>query len=459
MPVLPEFPRCSYLQTGEIFKSKIPLSHYMTQGSGHPLDGEDESKSVGDIFTEGISLGFADPVQFNTDNMQQQIQTNQNLLDNQPEGSGQNPIDANRIIMQNQQMFGGTISGSVGQGLWDHKSEKPKNGEKTKQFLIGVGIPTAVFILSAIIIISTDPYAGNSWGDEYSEVYLPIDQSTSEPQMFELGLSSDQFVYSCYFFSPSDSYYYQQNYIDCWDSTDYYIEETYYDYGGYYYETPVTGVFYHYLDIDYDLNRITLDDGIVSIPGENLSVDGVLMLSYRTENGNWERVEDIMPSIENNSTGIFYDLTEYHSIVSLSGGFSYQKNNSTVWIDYNCESYSYNQFFQCAPNYEIEYTTVQIGNIYSENQTAWIAIPEEMDVISVSFYIFDESEMITDSDWLMYEIASVAMPILSFIAVIATAVVGFSNNRKSQGWGAISSIIVAPAIFVISSIIYLIFFW
>ena len=218
-------------------------------------------------------------------------------------------------------------------------------------------------------------------------------------------------------------------------------------------------MFYHYLDIDYDLNRITLDDGIVSIPGENLSVDGVLMLSYRTENGNWERVEDIMPSIENNSTGIFYDLSEYHSIVSLSGGFSYQKNNSTVWIDYNCESYSYNQFFQCAPNYEIEYTTVQIGNIYSENQTAWIAIPEEMDVISVSFYIFDESEMITDSDWLMYEIASVAMPILSFIAVIATAVVGFSNNRKSQGWGAISSIIVAPAIFVISSIIYLIFFW
>ena len=461
MPVLPEFPRCSYLQTGEIFKSKNSVSRHMTQGSGHPLDGGDEPKSVnvGNIFTEGISLGFAEPAQFNTDNMQQQIQTNQNLLDNQAQDSVQNPIDANRIMIQNQQMFGGTISGSVGQGFWDHKSEKPKNGEKTKQFLVGVGIPTAVFILSAIIIISTDPYTGNSWGDEYSEVYLPIDQSTSEPQMFELGLSSDQFVYSCSFYDPSISHYRQQNVIDCWDSTDYYIEETYYDYGGYYYETPVTGVFYHYLDIDYDLNRITLDDGIVSIPGENLSVDGVLMLSYRTENGNWERVEDIMPSIENNSTGIFYDLSEYHSIVSLSGGFSYQKNNSTVWIDYNCESYSYNQFFQCAPNYEIEYTTVQIGNIYSENQTAWIAIPEEMDVISVSFYIFDESEMITDSDWLMYEIASVAMPILSFFAVIATAVVGFSNNRKSQGWGAISSIIVAPAIFVISSIIYLIFFW
>ena len=273
-------------------------------GFRSPLDGGDESKSVGDIFTEGISLGFADPVQFNTDNMQQQIQTNQNLLNNQAQSSVHNPIDANQIMMQNQQMFGGTISGSVGQGLWDHKSEKPKNGEKTKQFLIGVGIPTAVFILSAIIIISTDPYAGNSWDDEYSEVYLPIDQSTSEPQMFELGLSSDQFVYSCSFYDPSISHY-QQNVIDCWDSTDYYIEETYYDYGGYYYETPVTGVFYHYLDIDYDLNRITLDDGIVSIPGENLSVDGVLMLSYRTENGNWERVEDIMPSIENNSMVFF----------------------------------------------------------------------------------------------------------------------------------------------------------
>ena len=46
MPVLPEFPRCSYLQTGEIFKSKIPVSRHMTQGSGHPLDGGDEPKSV-----------------------------------------------------------------------------------------------------------------------------------------------------------------------------------------------------------------------------------------------------------------------------------------------------------------------------------------------------------------------------------------------------------------------------
>ena len=113
------------------------------------------------------------------------------------------------------------------------------------------------------------------------------------------------------FFDPSDSYYYQQNYIDCRDSTDYYIEDTYYDYGGYYYETPVTGVFYHYLDMDYDLTTITLEDGWMSIPGENLSVDGVLILAYRTENGNWERVEDIMPSIENNSSGIFYDLSEY----------------------------------------------------------------------------------------------------------------------------------------------------
>ena len=102
MPVLPEFPRCSYLQTGEIFKSKIPLSRYMTQGPGHPLDGGDDPNSVGNIFTDGISMGFADSVQFNTDNMQQQIQTNQNLLDNQPQGSGQNPIDANRIARRAQ---------------------------------------------------------------------------------------------------------------------------------------------------------------------------------------------------------------------------------------------------------------------------------------------------------------------------------------------------------------------
>ncbi|MEC8736534.1 MAG: hypothetical protein VXX39_06210, partial [Candidatus Thermoplasmatota archaeon] len=61
----------------------------MTQGSGHPLDGGDEPKSVnvGNIFTEGISMGFADPAQFNIDNMQKQIQTNQNLLNNQAQGS------------------------------------------------------------------------------------------------------------------------------------------------------------------------------------------------------------------------------------------------------------------------------------------------------------------------------------------------------------------------------------
>ena len=459
MPALLEFPRYSYLQTGEIFKSKNSVSRHMTQGSGHPLDGGDESKSVGNIFTEGISLGFADPVQFNTDNMQQQIQTNQNLLNNQAQSSVQNPIDANQIMMQNQQMFGGTISGSVGQGFWDHKNEQPKNGEKTRQFLVGVGIPTAVFILSAIIIISTDPYAGNSWDSEYSEEYLPVDQSTNELQMFELDLNSDQFVYSCYFFSPSDSYYYQQNYIDCRDSTDYYVEDTYYDYGGYYYETPVTGVFYHYLDIDYDLTRITLDDGWVSIPGENLSVDGVLMLTYRTENGNWERVEDIMPSIENNSSGIFYDLSEYYSIVSLSGGFSYEKNNSTVWIDYNCESYSYNQIFQCYPNYEIEYTSVQIGNIYSENQTAWIAIPEEMEVNSVSFYIFDESEVITENDWLMYDVATVAMPIFSILSILVTSIMGFTTNRKPQGWGAIVSIPMGIVVIVLANIIYWTYYW
>ena len=433
----------------------------MTQGSGHPLDGEDEPKSVsvGNIFTEGISMGFADPMQVNTENMQQQIQTNQNLLNNQTQGSVQNPIDANQIMMQNQQMFGGTISGSVGQGFWDHKNEQPKNGEKTKQFFIGVGIPTAVFILSAIMIISTDPYVGNSWNSEYSEENLPVDQSTNELQMFELDLNSDQFVYSCYFFSPSDSYYYQQNYIDCEDSTDYYIEDTYYEYGGYYYETPVTGVFYHYLDMDYDLTTITLEDGWMSIPGENLSVDGVLMLAYRTENGYWETAEDIMPSIENNSTGIFYDLSEYDEIVSLSGGFSYQENNSTVWIDYNCDSDYYSQIFHCYQSYEVEYTTVQIGNIYAENQTAWIAFPEEMDVNSVSFYIFDESEVITDNDWLMYDIATVAMPIFSILSILATSIIGFTTDRKPQGWGAIVSIPMGIGVIIVSNIIYWTYYW
>ena len=78
-------------------------------------------------------------------------------------------------------MFGGTISGSVGQGLWDHKVRSQKM-EKDKTVFDRRRNPDSGFILSAIIIISTDPYAGNSWGDEYSEVYLPIDQSTSEPK-------------------------------------------------------------------------------------------------------------------------------------------------------------------------------------------------------------------------------------------------------------------------------------
>ena len=109
------------------------------------------------------------------------------------------------------------------------------------------------------------------------------------------------------------------------------------------------------------------------------------------------------------------------------------ENDTTVRIDYYCRN-DWRGEIQCYTNSEVQYDTVKIGDIFTENQTVWISVPEDMDVTSVVFYIFDESEMITDSDWLMYEIASVAMPILSLIAVIATAVVGFTNNRKSQGW-------------------------
>lgn len=430
----------------------------MTQGSRHPLDGEDEPNqvNVGNIFTDGISMGFVNSADVNTDEMTKQIQTNQNLLNNQTQTTENNPYSPNQVMMQNQQMFGGSLSGAVGQGFWDHKIEQPPKGQKTKQFLTGLGIPTAVFILSAIIIISADPYAGIGWDSEYSQEEFLVDQSTNDLQMFELDLNADQFVYNCNFFSQSYYYYNLESYIDCEESTDYYYRDSYYEYGEYY-ETPATGVYYHIIEENYDLSRITLEDEWITIPGENLSVDGVLIIQYVDEDGYW-RDDNIMPDIENDSTGIFYNITEYEGIDYFSGGFSFLQNDTTIWIDFYCR-FDYREQIQCYTNSEIEYTTVQIGNIYAENQTAWVSIPEEMDLSSVSFYIFDESEVITDSDWLMYEIASVAMPILSLIAVIATAVVGFTNNRKSQGWGAISSIIVAPAIFVISSIIYLIFYW
>ena len=431
----------------------------MTQGSSHPLDGEDEPNqvNVGNIFTDGISMGFVNPTQVNTVDMQQQIQTNQNLLNNQGQIPTQNGIDTNQIMMQNQQMFGGSISGAVGQGFWDHKNEQAPKGQKTKQFLTGLGIPTAVFILSAIIIISADPYAGNGWNSEYSQEEFLIDQSTTEPQMFELDLSADQFVYDCYFSLESYSYYNQESYIDCEEATDYYYEDSYYEYGEYY-ERPSTGVYYHIIDEKYDLSRITLEDGWISIPGENLSADGVLVLEYYDDDDRrWGR-DEIMPDIENNSSGLFYNISGYGEMEYFSGGFSYLENDTTVRIDYYCRN-DWRGEIQCYTNSEVQYDTVKIGDIYTENQTVWISVPDEMDVTSVVFYIFDESEMITDSDWLMYEIASVAMPILSLIAVIATAVVGFTNNRKSQGWGAISSILVAPVVLVVSSIIYIIFFW
>ena len=430
----------------------------MTQGSGHPLDGEDEPNqvNVGNIFTDGISIGFVNPSQVNTDEMQQQIQTNQNLLNNQGQISTQNGIDTNQIMIQNQQMFGGSISGAVGQGFWDHKNEQAPKGQKTKQFLTGLGIPTAVFILSAIIIISTDPYAGNGWNSEYSQEEFFIDRSTTEPQMFELDLSADQFVYDCYFGLESYSYYNQESYIDCDESTDYYYEDSYYEYGVYY-ERPSTGVYYHIIDEKYDLSRITVEDGWISIPGENLSAYDLLLIEYLNDDGFWER-DYLMPDIENNSSGLFYNISEYGEMEYFSGGFSYLENDTTVRIDYYCRN-DWRGEIQCYTNSEVQYDTIKIGDIYTENQTVWISLPEGMDVTSVLFYIFDESEMITDSDWLMYEIASVAMPILSLIAVIATAVVGFTNNRKSQGWGAISSILVAPVVLVISSIIYIIFFW
>lgn len=430
----------------------------MTQGSGHPLDGGDEPNqvNVGNIFTNGTGMGFVNSADVNTDEMTKQIQTNQNLLNNQTQTTENNPFSPNQVMMQNQQMFGGSLSGAVGQGFWDHKIEQPPKGQKTKQFLTGLGIPTAVFILSAIIIISADPYAGIGWDSEYSEEEFLVDQSTNNLQMFELDLNADQFVYSCNFFSQSYYYYYQESYIDCEESTDYYYQDSYYEYGEYY-ERPATGVYYHIIEENYNLSRITLEDEWITIPGENLSVDGVLIIQYIDEDGFWNN-DNIMPDFENDSTGIFYNISEYGEIDHFSGGFSFLENDTTIWIDFQCH-YDYREQIQCYTNSEIEYTTVQIGSIYAENQTVWISMPEEMDLSSVSFYIFDESEVITDSDWLMYEIASVAMPILSLIAVIATAVVGFTNNRKSQGWGAILSIFVAPAIFVISSIIYLNFYW
>ena len=323
--------------------------------------------------------------------------------------------------------------------------------------MTGLGIPTAVFVLSAIIIISADPYAGNGWNSEYSQEEFFIDQSTTEPQMFELELSVDQFVYDCYFGLDSYSYYNQESYIDCEESTDYYYEDSYYEYGEYY-ERPSTGVYYHIIDEKYDLSRITVEDGWITIPGENLSADGLLIIEYYDDDDRrWGR-DEILPDIENNSSGLFYNISGYGEMEYFSGGFSYLENDTTVMIDYYCRN-DWRGEIQCYTNSEVQYDTVKIGDIHTENQTVWISVPEDMDVTSVSFYIFDESEMITDSDWLMYEIASIAMPILSLIAVIATAVVGFTNNRKSQGWGAISSILVAPVVLVISSIIYIIFFW
>ena len=104
----------------------------MTQGSGHPLDGEDEPNQVyvGNIFTDGISMGFVNPGQVNTDEMQQQIQTNQNLLNNQSQIPTQNGIDTNQIMMQNQQMFGGSISGAVGQGFFGMAKMNSLLGDK-----------------------------------------------------------------------------------------------------------------------------------------------------------------------------------------------------------------------------------------------------------------------------------------------------------------------------------------
>ena len=132
--------------------------------------------------------------------------------------------------------------------------------------MTGLGIPTAVFILSAIIIISADPYAGNGWNSEYSQEEFFIDQSTTETHMFELDLNADQFVYDCYFGLESYSYYNQESYIDCEESTDYYYD-SYYEYGEYY-ERPSTGVYYHIIDEKYDLSRIDVEDEWISIPGE-----------------------------------------------------------------------------------------------------------------------------------------------------------------------------------------------
>ena len=106
-----------------------------------------------------------------------------------------------------------------------------------------------------------------------------------------------------------------------------------------------------------------------------------------------------------------------------------------------------------------QYTTIHIGDIYLSNQTVWMSIPNEIDAESMSFYILDESEVITEEDWVVHDTALLYMVILSSFAIVVVGFHGLLSGRELQAWGAACSILFVPIVYWLANTFAWIFIW
>ena len=106
-----------------------------------------------------------------------------------------------------------------------------------------------------------------------------------------------------------------------------------------------------------------------------------------------------------------------------------------------------------------QYTTIHIGDINLNNQTVWISIPDEIESNSISFYVFDESEVITDDDWVVHDTALLYMIILSSFSIVVVGFHGLFKGREIQTTGAACSILLVPIVYWLANTFAWIFIW
>ena len=141
--------------------------------------------------------------------------------------------------------------------------------------------------------------------------------------------------------------------------------------------------------------------------------------------------------------------------IPFPGGYYYSQDGYGEFDEQPVSSIYYHIFNESTE----QYTTIQIGEIYTDNQTVWMSIPNEIDAESMSFYILDESKIITEEDWVIHDTVLLYMIILSAFSIVVVGFHGLLSGREMQAWGAACSILLVPIVYWLANTVAWIFIW